>query len=110
GDERNGVKVRRQRADFLDLCGWADQEIFALVVEAAQGPHHVADVSPHAKLSHPPDVDCDLHRRHLTTESTGEHRGINSYSFEVRPALQPVPWLCVPRREEMPHTVRAPAY
>src|SRR5258708_26726875 len=77
-DEGNGVKVRREGANFLDLFRWPDQKILASVVEAAQRPYHVADVSPHAKLSHPPDVDSDLHGRHLTTEGTGEHRGINS--------------------------------
>src|SRR5579864_536650 len=41
------------------------------MVEAPQRAYHIANVGAYAKLGHPPDVDGDLHPRHLTTDSSG---------------------------------------
>src|SRR5437879_3721615 len=70
------MKIWRQGSNFFELTGRPNQQVFILAVEPAQGTHHIADVRAHAKFRHPPDVDGDLHRRHLTTVGTGEHRGI----------------------------------
>src|SRR5271154_5538912 len=67
--ERNGAKVRRQRADFVNFCRRPQQQEFIFVVEPAQGSNYVADVSANAKVGHPPNVDSDLHRSDLNTES-----------------------------------------
>jgi hypothetical protein len=37
------------------------------VIQTGKRPHHVADVSPHTELGHPPDIDGDLHEDDLTT-------------------------------------------
>src|SRR6202140_3366383 len=66
--QRNRLEVWRQRADFLDLGRRPDQKILVLVVEPAQRADHITDVGAHAKLGHPPYVDGDSHRWHLTIE------------------------------------------
>jgi len=62
------MKVRRQRTDLLNLGGRADQKVRGLVVEPSSSPNDITDVRAHAKLSHPPNVDGNLHWGHLTTE------------------------------------------
>src|ERR1700682_5660076 len=62
------MKVRRQRANFLDFGRGADQNKLVIMIESSQRANHVADISAHAKFGHPPDVDGNLHRWHLTIE------------------------------------------
>src|SRR5665811_2559460 len=69
-EERDGVKVGRQWADFFDLRWGSDQQVPIFAVQSAQRANHIADVSAYTKLGHPPNIDGDLHRRHLTTERT----------------------------------------
>ncbi len=61
------MKIGREWTDFLDLGGRAQEKIGSLMVKPSQGSNHIADVRTDAELSHAPDVDCDLHGRHLTT-------------------------------------------
>ena len=62
------MKVRRQGADLLNFIGSADEEIRGLVVKTSQSANNITDVSAYAELSHPPDVDGDLHRSDLNTD------------------------------------------
>src|SRR5579863_3343522 len=100
--QRYGVKVRRQGADFLNLRRRPNQKIFILAVEPPQRANHITDVRTYAKLSHPPDVDRDLHRWHLNTAGTDVHTGITL-------APPPVPSPVVPHRAETPRIDQAPA-
>ena len=70
------MKVRRQGADFLDLGGSADEEVRGFVVEPSQSSNDITDVCAYAELGHPPNVDGDLHRRHLSTEGERLHSRI----------------------------------
>src|SRR5579871_685804 len=73
--QRHGVKICRQRANLFDFFGRSDQEVGGLVVDPSQVAHHVADISSHAELGHPANVDGDLHQGHLITivlENAGE--------------------------------------
>ena len=66
-EQRDGLKVWREDADFFHLGRRSDQSVLILLVEPAQRAHHIADVGADAKIPHPPDVDGDLHRWHLIT-------------------------------------------
>src|SRR6266700_7202146 len=102
GEQRDRMKIGRQRADFLDLCRRAGQQKLILMIESPQRANHIADICAYAKLGHPPNIDGDLHGWHLTTESTEEHRGIM-----LAPRLVPLPF--ARSRAGMPRTARVPA-
>ena len=72
------MKVRRQDDDLLDLGGRANEEVRGLVVQPSESSNDITDVCAYAELSHPPNVDGDLHRRHLTTERRRENSRIES--------------------------------
>src|SRR5437763_9858705 len=96
------TKVRRQRADFLDLHRRPNQKKFILVIEPPQRTNHIADVCAYAKLGHPPNVDGDPHRWHLTTEDDRENSGIML-------SLPPAPLRADPHTAGTPRTAQAPA-
>ena len=60
-EQRDGVKVRRERTDFANLLRRADEEVFILPVEAAQSAHDIPGIGPDAEVRHAPNVDADLH-------------------------------------------------
>src|SRR5205809_642575 len=64
------------------------------MVETSERADHIADIRAYAELGHPPNVDRDLHRWHLTTEVPEQPRGI-------MPSPRRAPWLCDRHREEM---------
>src|SRR5258708_34575271 len=86
-EQRNGLEVRRQRTDFLDLGRRAQKQIAGLVIESSQGPHYVADIGADAEFGHPPDVDGDLHSGHLSIYSVGEQESLSSH-FSFGPAVR----------------------
>jgi hypothetical protein len=57
----NGMEVRRQRTDFLDFGGGADQKVLVVAIEFSESSDYVADIGAYSELSHTPDVDGDFH-------------------------------------------------
>ncbi|HVN20459.1 MAG TPA: hypothetical protein VMU05_16865, partial [Dongiaceae bacterium] len=56
------MEIRGECPDLLNLSWRPDQEILVFMINPAKRSNNVADVCPDAKLSHPPDIDGDLHR------------------------------------------------
>src|ERR1700687_594062 len=86
--QRNRLEVWRQSANFINLGRRPDQKILVLVVEPAERANHITDVGAHAKLGHPPYVDGDSHRWHLTI--VGALR-LGSARAKVRTEIMPSP-------------------
>src|ERR1700687_829202 len=111
GKQGNRLEVWRQRADFLDLGRRPDQKILVLVVEPAQRANHITDIGSHAKLGHPPYVDGDSHRWHLTIVDTLR---LGSVPAKAHTEITPSPQLGlspgVLHREGTLRTGRAPVY
>src|ERR1700674_2814684 len=103
--QRDRLKVWRERIDLRYLLRRTDKKIFIRVIQPAQRPHHIPRVSAYAELGHPPDINGDLHGTDLTTKDTKVHKGIRISGrnmFRVRsghdltPSLLPAPWLDAP--------------
>src|ERR1700730_7622457 len=106
----NRLEVWRQSANFINLGRRPDQKILVLVVEPAQRANHITDIGAHAKLGHPPYVDGDSHRWHLTIVGALRLGSAQAKSrTEIMPSLQPGLSRGARHREEMLRTGRAPA-
>ena len=54
-------EVLGKRPHIVNTAGHAEQEILVLVVQPAQGPHHVTNIGADTEVADTADVDRDLH-------------------------------------------------
>src|SRR5690242_11675885 len=59
--EGHAFKIGGQGVNVAKLLLWPNQDVSSLLIQAAQGAQHVADVGAHAKIANAPDVYGDLH-------------------------------------------------
>jgi hypothetical protein len=55
----------------------------SLMIEPAEGPDNITNVSADAKLAHPPDIDRDFHRANLTTAGQASRMAILGEAFQL---------------------------
>src|SRR6185437_14349102 len=102
--EGHAFKVRWQRVNVAEFLPRANQDVGVLLIQAAQGAQHVADVSTHAKIANAPDVYGDLHGESIDRKPSCGRNGkrfrrpqafkvsqvLRLQSFEFRAALRVV--------------------